>query len=230
MSDIKKLLLVEDDPNLGSVLKEYLEIKGFDVDHAENGKLGWDKFITSHYDFLILDVMMPVMDGFELGREIRKKNQEVPILFLTAKSMKEDKIKGFELGADDYLTKPFSMEELVLRIDAIMRRTNRSIDELEKQTEFEIGKYSFDYVRQILSINNENKKLTTKEADLLKMLCMYKNDVMKREDALVKIWGDDNYFTARSMDVFITKLRKYLKEDSNINIMNIHGAGYKLVV
>lgn len=230
MSQDKKLLLVEDDPSLGSVLKEYLEIKGFDVDHAENGKLGWEKFITSHYDFIILDVMMPVMDGFELGGEIRKKNQDVPILFLTAKSLKEDKIKGFELGGDDYLTKPFSMEELILRIEAIMKRVNKNQEELDKQTEFEIGSYHFDYTRQILSINAEEKKLTTKESELLKMLCLNINSVMKREDALVKIWGDDNYFTARSMDVFITKLRKYLKEDSNINIMNIHGAGYKLVV
>jgi len=226
----KQLLLVEDDPNLGSVLKEYLEIKGYDVSHAENGKLGWEKFITNHYDFIMLDVMMPVMDGMELGAEIRKKNTDVPILYLTAKSMKEDKIKAFELGADDYLTKPFSMEELILRIEAIMKRTNKSINELEAQNEFTIGAYEFDYTRQILKNSGGEKKLTTKEAELLKMLCMHMNNVMKREDALVKIWGDDNYFTARSMDVFITKLRKYLKEDSNINIMNIHGSGYKLVV
>ena len=172
--------------------------------------------------------MMPVMDGFELAKQIRKTNKNIPILFLTAKSMREDRIKGFELGADDYLTKPFSMEELILRITAILRRVNVN-NKINKKV-FNIGVFTFDYNHQTINSTDKEIKLTTKETELLFLLCKKKNEVLKREEALLKIWGDDSYFTARSMDVFIAKLRKYLKDDENINIMNIHGEGYKLVI
>ena len=223
-----RILLVEDDHSLGSILKEYLEIKFYEVDLAINGKIGLEKFQKEEYDFCLLDIMMPVMDGFELAKQIRKLNHDIPILFLTAKSMREDRIKGFQLGADDYLTKPFSMEELILRITAILRRVN--VDKKLNQKVFNIGMFTFDYNHQTISSTIKEIKLTTKETELLLLLCKKKNEVLKREEALLKIWGDDSYFTARSMDVFIAKLRKYLKEDETINIMNIHGEGYKLVV
>ena len=224
-----KILLVEDDPNLGSVLKEYLEIKGYDVTLAQDGKLGIETFEKGIFDFCILDVMLPVMDGFELGKKIREQDQKIPFLYLTAKTMKEDRIEGLKSGADDYLTKQFSMEELSLRMDAILRRINAA-PKKEAQLEYQIGKIHFDTTRQILTIGGNEQKLTTKESELLKMLCMNMNAILTREEALVKIWGDDNYFTARSMDVFITKLRKFLKADDTLQIMNIHGSGYKLVV
>jgi DNA-binding response OmpR family regulator len=228
MSEIK-ILLVEDDPNLGGVLKEYLEIKGNEVTLAQDGKAGLEAFEKGSFDFCIFDVMLPVMDGFELGKKVREIDTETPFLYLTAKAMKEDRIEGLKSGADDYLTKPFSMEELGLRMDAILRRT-QSNPKNSNQTEFEIGKIKFDTTRQMLNIEGTDQKLTTKESELLRLLCINMNDVLTREEALVKIWGDDNYFTARSMDVFITKLRKFLKADENIQIMNIHGSGYKLVV
>ena len=224
-----KILLVEDDPNLGSVLKEYLEIKGNNVTLAQDGKIGLETFEKGVFDFCILDVMLPVMDGFELGKKIRDLDKNVPFLFLTAKALKEDRIEGFKSGADDYLTKPFSMEELSLRIEAILRRTNIG-PKKEEQKQYQIGKIHFDVTRQIITVEGKEQKLTTKESELLRMLCLNMNDTLTREEALIKIWGDDNYFTARSMDVFITKLRKFLKADPNIQIMNIHGSGYKLLV
>ncbi|MEZ4888164.1 MAG: response regulator transcription factor [Chitinophagales bacterium] len=226
-----RLLLVEDDPNLGDILQEYLTLKGFKTTLCHNGLEGYEAFKKSDKDFdmAILDVMMPVMDGFTLAKKIRTTDTDIPIIFLTAKSMKEDKVEGFKLGGDDYMTKPFSMEELQLRINAVLRRSQHKEPETLNMEEFEIGEYSFNHVQQLLSFKGDSQKLTTKESALLKMLAETKNDVLSRSEALEKIWGDDNYFTARSMDVFITKLRKYLKEDSNVEIINVHGKGYKLV-
>ncbi|MBL4655941.1 MAG: response regulator transcription factor [Bacteroidia bacterium] len=223
------ILLAEDDPSLGTIFTEYLQIKGFEVTLCVDGELGLEEFKKSTYDLCILDIMMPKMDGFTLAKEIRSMNKNVPFIFLTAKSMKEDKIQGFELGADDYMTKPFIMEELLLRIKAILRRTSSGKNGKANNT-FEVGKYNFDANQQMLKLNKKEQHLTTKESELLKMLCLNINEVLKREVALKMIWGDDDYFTARSMDVFITKLRKYLSEDSNIQIMNVHGQGFKLLV
>lgn len=225
-----KILLAEDDKNLGSVLHAYLAAKGFDPQLSANGKEALEYFKRNDYDFCILDIMMPVMDGFTLAKEIRKMDKEIPFLFLTAKSMQEDKIQGLELGADDYLTKPFSMEELLLRIRAIMRRIESPGNVKVDKTHYEFGKYSFDYNRQILTVNKKEQKLTSKEADLLRLLCENMNKVLDRSVALNKIWYDDSYFNARSMDVYITKLRKYLKEDPTVELINVHGVGFKLVV
>ena len=223
-----KVLLVEDDPNLGSLLKEYLDAQGYATVLATDGKKGYDVFSKDKFNICILDVMMPVKDGFTLAKEIRAIDINIPIVFLTAKSMKEDAIEGFSVGADDYITKPFSMEELLLRIKAILRRTEtRSKD--NGQDEFKIGKYSFDYKHQTLEFNGVPQKLTTKEADLLKLLCLHANDVLDRNFALKSIWNDDNYFNGRSMDVYIAKLRKYLKEDSAVELINVHGKGFKLL-
>ena len=225
-----KLLLTEDDPNLGSLLKDYLDAKGFQTALATNGKEGYSLFSKEKYDLCILDVMMPVMDGFTLAKEIRKSDKNIPIVFLTAKSMKEDTIEGFQAGADDYITKPFSMEELLLRLQAILRRTKGQNGTKPDKTNFTIGNYKFEHLRQILSINGKEQKLTTREADLLKMLSMHENEVLDRNFALKTLWNDDSYFNARSMDVYITKLRKYLKEDSRVEILNIHGKGFRLLV
>lgn len=222
-----KVMLAEDDSNLSTLLEEYLSLKGYEVDLFHDGQAALEGFRKNDYQICLLDVMMPKMDGFSLAREIRKSNKDVPIIFLTAKSMKEDKIEGFDLGADDYITKPFSMEELLARVKAVLRRTSKGSDEPEPAI-YKFGKFEFDYDHQLLYINGDEKKLTTKESELLRMLCKYKNRVLEREEALNTIWGNDSYFTARSMDVFITKLRKYLKSDPNIQIINIHGTGYKL--
>ncbi len=226
-----KLLLVEDDPNLGDILQEYLMLKGYQTYLCGNGEEGFNAFNSDNYDMCILDVMLPIMDGFSLAKKIRAINKEVPIIFLTAKSLKEDRVEGFRIGADDYITKPFSMEELQLRIDAIMRRCKQQqqAKEDENRDEFVIGTYVFNHVRQTLTFDDNTTKLTTKEASLLKLLCQQKNKILARNYALKTIWGDDNYFTGRSMDVFITKLRKYLKKDASIEIMNVHGQGYKLI-
>lgn len=221
------ILLAEDDENLGVLLNSYIKAKGYSVDLARNGKLALEKFVQGNYDFLVLDVMMPEMDGFTLAKEIRNIDKEVPILFLTAKAMKEDKLEGFALGGDDYLTKPFSMEELVARIDAIMKRSGG--DEEKEVAHFNIGAYTFDADKRILTIENESHKLTTKENHLLKLLAKNKNEVLDRQAALRAIWGDDNYFNGRSMDVYIAKLRKMLKADESIEIMNVHGKGFKLI-
>ena len=223
-----KILLSEDDPNLGMMLQEYLEAKGFETDLAKNGEEAIKQFLAKSYDMCLLDVMMPKKDGFTLAKEIRMKNKEIPIIFLTAKSMKEDTIQGFQVGADDYITKPFSMEELLMRMKAIFRRINKQeID--NNDFIYKIGKYSFDYQHQSLSSENQVIKLTSKESDLLKILSENKNQTISRSFALKLIWGDDSYFNARSMDVYVTKLRKHLKEDPTIQILNMHGEGFKLV-
>lgn len=224
-----KVLLVEDDPNLGSLLKEYLEAKGYSTVLATNGKQGYDVFSKDKFGICILDVMMPIKDGITLAKEIRAIDANIPIVFLTAKSMKEDAIEGFSVGADDYITKPFSMEELLLRIKAILRRTDNKVVKNSDQEEFKIGKYKFDYKHQILDLKGVQHKLTTKEAELLKLLCLHANDVLDRNFALKSIWNDDNYFNGRSMDVYIAKLRKYLKEDPAVELINVHGKGFKLL-
>lgn len=224
-----KVLLVEDDPNLGSLLKEYLEAKGYSTVLATNGKQGYDVFSKDKFGICILDVMMPIKDGITLAKEIRAIDANIPIVFLTAKSMKEDAIEGFSVGADDYITKPFSMEELLLRIKAILRRTDNKTIKNSDQEEFVVGKYKFDYKHQILDLKGVQQKLTTKEAELLKLLCLHANDVLDRNFALKSIWNDDNYFNGRSMDVYIAKLRKYLKEDAAVELINVHGKGFKLL-
>ena len=224
------VLLAEDDKNLGSVLTSYLEAKGFPTTLCANGQEAFNQFKKGGFDFCIVDVMMPIMDGFTLAKEIREKDKKVPILFLTAKSMQEDKLKGFELGADDYLTKPFSMEELLMRMQAIIRRTTESKTMEANRSFYEIGQFSFDYNRQILKSSTTEQKLTSKESELLKMLCDNINQVLDRSEALKKIWFDDSYFNARSMDVYVTKLRKYLRSDSSIELINVHGVGFKLII
>lgn len=225
-----KVLLVEDDANLGTLLREYLEAKGYATTLAVNGKQGFDLFSKDKYNICILDVMMPIKDGYTLAKEIRAIDTNVPIVFLTAKSMKEDTIEGFNAGADDYITKPFSMEELLMRIKAILRRTEIKSSANSEQNEFKIGKYKFDYQHQTLDLKGLQQKLTTKEADLLKLLCLHANDILDRNFALKAIWNDDNYFNGRSMDVYIAKLRKYLKDDTGVEIINVHGKGFKLLV
>lgn len=223
-----KILLAEDDKNLGTVLKAYLEAKKYTTTLCINGQEAFEEFKKNDYDFLILDVMMPIKDGFTLAREIRETDKDIPILFLTAKSLQEDKMEGFKIGADDYLTKPFSMEELIVRIEAILRRTQANKRNKNKEF-FTIGKFSFDVTRHILSADGDSHKLTSKEAELLKMLCAKQNETLDRSVALKQIWHDDSYFNARSMDVYVTKLRKYLKSDPTIEILNVHGVGFKLI-
>jgi DNA-binding response OmpR family regulator len=229
MENKPSILLVEDDPNFGMILKNYLELKKFKVTLATNGQEGLKMFKEQLHDLLILDVMMPVMDGFTLAKNIRKQNAEIPIIFLTAKSMEYDKLEGFQIGADDYMTKPFSMEELLMRVNAVMRRSGATKEKFEVQ-QFNIGKYTFDYQKQILAFDGQQQKLTSKESDLLKLLCIKINDVLERTYALKLIWGNDSYFNARSMDVYVTKLRKYLSRDPKIEIINVHGKGFKLLV
>lgn len=233
MSEVLKnsanILLIEDDPNLGLILQESLQLQGFEVELCTDGEEGKTAFLQNQFDLCLLDVMLPKKDGFTLAGEIRKINQDIPIIFLTAKSLKEDRVEGFKIGGDDYITKPFSMEELLLRIQAVLKRSRHSTVE-ENQKMFSIGDYEFDAEKQILRNENKDQKLTHKEAELLRLLCLHKNAIMDRDLALKLIWGDDNFFNGRSMDVFITKLRKYLKEDSRIQIVNVHGKGFKLVV
>jgi len=230
MNQNPKILLVEDDQNFGDVLRSYLEMNEYDITLATDGEQGINTFKEGSFDLCILDVMMPKKDGFTVATEIRGTNKDIPIIFLTAKTMKDDVIKGFKIGADDYITKPFNSEELLYRIQAILKRSQVTATEDERR-EFEIGKYHFDYPLRILSFENDDKeKLSPKEAELLKMFCIKVNDILPRSEALVKIWGEDTYFTARSMDVFVTKLRKYLKKDDAIEIINIHGNGFQLKV
>jgi DNA-binding response OmpR family regulator len=225
-----KILLIEDDRNLGTILQESLEQCGYAVTLAEDGNAGRTEFLQGNFDLCLLDVMMPKKDGFTLAAEIRKLNQQLPIIFLTAKSLKEDRIEGFKIGGDDYVTKPFSMEELLLRIHAVLKRTMGNFEENRDAGIFTIGEYQFDFRRQILQIGAEVRKLTHKENELLKLLCLHKNAILERELALKMIWGDDSFFNARSMDVFITKLRKYLGGDIRIKILNVPGRGFRLVV
>ncbi len=223
------ILLVEDDPNLGLVLQEYLQIKaGYNVQLCKDGEEGIKSFFQHKFDLCILDVMMPKKDGFTLGKEIRAVNQHIPIIYATAKSMMEDKIEGYKLGADDYITKPFRIEELLLRIQAILKRVNPVSTE-EEAREFILGKFKFDFVSQTLSDDDSNIKMSGKEAELLRLLCLRKNQILTREEALLKIWNDDSYFNGRSMDVYLSKIRKYLKSDETVEIINVHGKGFKLI-
>ncbi|HOP43448.1 MAG: response regulator transcription factor [Flavobacteriales bacterium] len=229
MSAPIKLLLVEDDPNLGSLLAQYLVAKGYDVTHRTDGEQGWEAYRTGRFDLLVLDVMMPRKDGFTLAREIRQKDRGTPIIFLTAKSMKQDTIQGFQSGGDDFVTKPFSMEELLLRIAAVLKRTKGITEEEEPMEAQVIGTFTFDPRKQLLVGGDQERKLTTKESELLRLLCQHRNGLLERPLALQEIWGDDNYFNGRSMDVYIAKLRKYLKADPEVEIVNIHGKGFRLV-
>lgn len=224
-----RILLVEDDANLGSLLCEYLKAKNFIAELYPNGKKGYEAFMSNEYDICVLDIMMPVKDGFTLAQEIRLINSEIPIIFLSAKTLKEDIFRGFKIGVDDYITKPFSMEELLYRIEAILRRSKKDDSGIIPDN-IDIGKYLFEPNKQLLKYKGQEIKLTTKESELLRLLCKNKNQVLERNFALKTIWDDDSYFNARSMDVYITKLRKHLKEDENIEILNVHGKGFKLII
>ncbi len=219
------LLYVEDDETLGFVTKDNLQLNGFQVTHCSNGIDALKSFENETFDLCVLDIMMPEMDGFQLAEKIRKQNAQIPIIFLTAKSLKEDKIKGLQLGADDYLTKPFSIEELMLKVEVFLRRKFISNPDADK---ISIGKYVFDYTNLKLIFNSEQKGLTQKEGDLLKMLILNKNQILKRAQILKELWGEDDYFLGRSMDVFISRLRKYLKSDECLKIENVHGVGFRL--
>ena len=225
-----KILFAEDDENLGMLLREYMRIKGYDVDLYQNGEEAFAGFQHTQYDLCILDVMMPIKDGFTLAKEIRMLNTMIPILFLTAKNVKEDVLEGFASGADDYMTKPFSIEELLYRIEAMLRRTHGETV-VQGQNSYRLGSFTFYVNKQSLEKDDgTEQKLTSKEAELLRQLCVNQNSVLDRNFALKTIWNDDTYFNARSMDVYITKLRKYLAEDPNIQILNVRGRGFKLVV
>lgn len=230
---MKRILLAEDDPNLGMLLQDYLQLKGkFEVVLCQDGVEALRAFTSDHFDICIFDVMMPKKDGFTLGKEIRKINPGIPIIFATAKAMIEDKAEAYNLGGDDYITKPFRIEELLLRINALLKRVSdpNKIEASDQPTKFEIGNYKFDYTAQLIMNGDNQQKVSTKEAELLRLLCLKKNEVLTREEALISIWHDDNYFNGRSMDVFLSKLRKYLKEDPKVEIINVHGKGYKLLV
>jgi DNA-binding response OmpR family regulator len=227
MEEKLRILFCEDDENLGVLLREFLQAKGYDADLFPDGEAGYRGFSKGKYDLCVLDVMMPKKDGFALAQEIRAVNPDIPIIFLTAKTLKEDVLEGFKIGADDYLAKPFSMEELLLRIEAILRRVR---GKKNKDAPFyKLGNFLFDTQKQTLTINEKVTKLTTKESELLSLLCAHSNEILERNYALKTIWVDDNYFNARSMDVYITKLRKLLKDDDRLEIINIHGKGYKLI-
>ncbi len=227
-----RILLVEDDQNFGDVLRSYLEMHEYNVVLATDGMAGLESFRKGEFDLCIFDVMMPKKDGFSLAKDVREINKEMPIIFLTAKTLKDDILQGFKIGADDYITKPFNSEELLYRIQAVLKRSQAITKKEDDQKDFNIGtKFHFNFPLRILSFEGEETdKLSPKEAQLLKMFCLHMNDILPRSSALTKIWGEDNYFTARSMDVFVTKLRKYLKRDENIEIVNIHGNGFQLLV
>ncbi|XZF13266.1 response regulator transcription factor [Chitinophagaceae bacterium MMS25-I14] len=220
-----KILLVEDDPTLGFVVKDNLEVHGYDVVHCLDGETGWQQFMKHNFDICLLDVMLPRKDGMALAVQIRKKNETVPILLLTAKSMDDDKIAGFRSGADDYITKPFNMQELLLRIEVFLKRT-RKVDD-SQPTAFKVGSLNFNYNDLILYNDQEKHQLTQREADLLRYLCMNANRVLKREEILLNVWGKEDYFLGRSMDVFITKIRKHLKDQEHVELQTIHGIGFK---
>ena len=224
-----KILIVEDDPNLGKVLLEYLSMKGFDTDIAENGEIGLKKFLNQQYDFVVLDIMMPKKDGFSLAQDIRKIDDKIPIIFLTAKSQKENVLKAFKIGADDYLTKPFSIDELLVRIKAIQKRLPKK-EVIELVDEFKFASFTFFHKQNLLIVGATKINLTTKENELLKLFCINLNEKVDRNHALIKIWGDDSYYNARSMDVYIAKLRKYLSHNDKVQIKTIHGHGFKLMV
>ena len=223
-----KILIAEDDVNLARTMNAYLSDKGCIVAHCPNGEEAYEAFCKERFDFCLLDVMMPIKDGFTLAQDIRKNNHKTPIVFISAKNSSEDMIHGLNLGADDYIPKPFTLELLWAKINAVLRRTHQKARE-ELQC-LPIGKYTFYYTRQLLEYNNSERRLTSKEAELLFLLLGKKNEILERSFTLKKIWRDDSYYNARSMDVYITKLRKYLKEDPNINLINVHGVGFKLVI
>lgn len=222
------ILLVEDDPTLGFVVKDNLEVAGYDVTHAQDGESGWQYYMKNNYDVCILDVMLPKRDGIWLATQIRKKNETVPILLLTAKSMDEDKIAGFKSGADDYITKPFNMQELLLRLEVFLKRTRKKED--DSPNDFQLGNLSFNYKDLLLSNGTQQQQLTQREADLLRYLCLNPNRVLKREEILMNVWGKDDYFLGRSMDVFITKIRKHLKGIEGVELQTIHGIGFKFIM
>jgi two-component system OmpR family response regulator len=224
----KKIMLAEDDSNLGTLLRNYLAAKNYDTTLFMTGRSALEAFSAGQFDLCILDIMMPEMDGLALAKAVRNIDPAVPIIFLTAKNQEEDIIEGFKTGADDYITKPFSMEELLYRIEAIFRRTSGSVAGKDDALDH-IGEYLFDKKRQLLSFKDQQINLTTKESELLELLCRHKNEILERNYALKSIWIDDNYFNARSMDVYITRLRKYLKKDPSVRILNIHGKGYRLI-
>jgi DNA-binding response OmpR family regulator len=228
MSNVR-ILLAEDDINLGNLLRNYLMLKNYDTVLCNNGNSALEAFSSGSFNLCILDIMMPEMDGITLAREIRLTNTDIPVIFLTARNQQEDILEGFRSGADDYITKPFSMEELVFRIEAIMRRTSSGTFPGRKEENYTIGQYIFDPLKQLLLHSGIPVKLTTKESELLSLLCRQGNDILERNVALKTIWVDDNYFNARSMDVYITRLRKYLRKDPSVKILNIHGKGYKLI-
>jgi DNA-binding response OmpR family regulator len=223
MENKHNIFLVEDDENFGSVLKSYLEMNGFNVSWIKDGANAIEKFNSQKFDFCILDIMLPNIDGFAIAKKIKQLNPEIPTIFLTAKTLKKDVLEGYKIGADDYVTKPFDSEVLLCKIKAIIKRNSEPIDNSHN---FTIGKYTFDSELRILSIKDDSVKLSPKENELLKMLCLHENKILNRDKALNKIWGEDGYFTARSMDVYITKLRKYLKNDPNIEIENVPGSGF----
>lgn len=230
MEDVVRVFLCEDDENLGPLLSEFLNTKGYQTELFQDGQAGWEAFEEQpdHWNICVLDVMMPKMDGFELAQKIKSKNESLPIIFLTAKTLSEDVEQGFKLGADDYLKKPFNTAELTMRIDAVLRRVQGK--KPEPVAFYNIGDFVFDTQKQMLTFRDEEpKRLTTKETDLLTLLCMHANDLMERNYALKTIWGEDSYFNARSMDVYITKLRKHLAQDERVEIQNKHGKGYKLI-
>ena len=228
MNTKKKILLVEDDTNLGNMTQDSLELRNYEVVLKRNGEEAFNDLKVNKYDIAILDVMMPKKDGFTLAKDIRRMNSNMPIIFLTAKALKEDTIEGLKLGADDYMTKPFSVDELVLRMENIFKRLPKT--EASTQNVFKIGKFDFDNTVRVLKIGNKELKLTTKESELLKMLAVYVDRILERQVALNAVWGTDSYFAGRSMDVYIAKLRKYLKDDPSIEILNIHGTGFKMIV
>jgi DNA-binding response OmpR family regulator len=228
--DSKNILIVEDDPNLGQILSEYLEIKGYKTSLCKDGEEGFKSYRKGQFDLCILDIMMPKKDGFTLAKEIREIDTKIPIIFLTAKSMKEDTIKGLKIGADDFMTKPFSMEELLLRMQAVMRRIVDNNSSEYESSILQVGKFVFDINNQQLEAEGEITKLTTKETELLKVLVLNKNKTLQRTIALKSVWGDDSYFNARSMDVYIAKLRKIIKKDDSLKILSVHGEGFKFLM
>jgi DNA-binding response OmpR family regulator len=225
-----KLLLVEDDPNFGSILKSYLELTDYEVLLKTDGKQGLAAFKTYSFDLCILDIMMPEMDGFTLAKEIRKLNSKIPLIFLTAKTLKEDVLEGFRIGADDYLTKPFDSEVLLYKIAAILKRNAMATESADQPFSYEVGAFHFDCRLRILKLGKNSQSLSPKESELLKMLCSVKDGILTRHDALQQIWGKEDYFTTRSMDVFMARLRKYLKADPSVEILNIHGNGFRLII
>ena len=224
-----KILFVEDELSLGLIVKESLETRGFEVNYSQDGLAGLNSFKEFKPDICLLDIMLPVKDGFTLAQDIRKLDARVPIIFITARSQTPDVVKGFEIGANDYIKKPFSMEELVVRIKARLSDNSGFMEKQDAQRSFVLGQYQFNYDKQILVIQGREKKLTHREAEILRLLCINRNEVLERSQVLDKVWGDDNFFNARSMDVFITKLRKYLADDPEVEILNVRGIGYKII-